>query len=197
MELSFHEQLIITLMDKALIGGIVAVAGFWANRYLESFKSRRELENELSKLRDQKRLEILESQLSKFYWPLYLRLQMDNVVWRRILDRTAEDEVKRSVAGQIDENFILPNHEAMRTTIEGNIHLARADQGLFDALLRYLRHVAVYKALRASGIRNVDPVALGEGWPKDLFVKIEEATLARQKEFDQMIRERVETAARK
>jgi hypothetical protein len=197
MEITYHEQIVLTILDKALIGGILAIAGFWANRYLEAFKSRRELENELSKLRDQKHLEIVESQLSKFYWPLYLRLQMDNVVWRRILDRTAEDEVKRAVAGQIDANFLLPNHEAICMTIQSNIHLASADATLFDALLRYLRHVAVYKALRASGIHNMDPIALGEGWPKDLFPKIEEATLAKQREFEQMLKERAETAARK
>src|SRR6266478_1989725 len=106
MELDFRHQLVLTIVDKALIGGLIAVVGFWLNRYLEAFKSRKELENELRKVRDQKRLDILEMQLSKCYWPIYLHLQMDNVVWERILDREAEDPIKHSLATEIETKFI-------------------------------------------------------------------------------------------
>ena len=44
--MNFHDQLILTIIDKGLIALIIAVAGFWLNRYLESFKSLRALENE-------------------------------------------------------------------------------------------------------------------------------------------------------
>lgn len=67
MELNFHDQLLLTLVDKTLIGGLIGLGGFWLNRYLEAFKSRQELEKERWKVRDQKRLEIIEAQLSKFY----------------------------------------------------------------------------------------------------------------------------------
>lgn len=52
--LTFKQQLIMTILDKGLIALIVAVAGLWLNRYLEAFKNRQALENELRKTRDQK-----------------------------------------------------------------------------------------------------------------------------------------------
>jgi len=108
--MNFREHIIVTLLDKALIRGLIAIAGFWLNRGIERYKSRRALENELEKLRDQKRIQFLESQLSQFFWPVYLRLQMDNVVWERILDRGAKDDRKRSLARQIENGVILANH---------------------------------------------------------------------------------------
>ena len=188
MELSFKDQLILTITDKALIGGLVAIAGFWLNRYSEIFKSRQDLENELRKARDQKQLEILQSQLSNFYWPIYLRLQMDNVVWERILDRQAKDQIKRSLATEIETNFILPNHEATCEIIRSNIQFAASDKYLFDSLVAYVRHVTVYKALRSSGNKDIDPLDVGEPWPHELFGRVREATLAKQKDFDEMLK---------
>jgi len=52
--MNFREHIIVTLLDKALIRGLIAIAGFWLNRGIERYKSRRALENELEKLRDQK-----------------------------------------------------------------------------------------------------------------------------------------------
>ena len=85
--MTFPQQVLLTLLDKGLLALILAVAGFWLNRYVEAFKSRQAIEKELRKARDQKRIELLQSQLSQFYWPVYLHLQMDNVVWEKILQR--------------------------------------------------------------------------------------------------------------
>ena len=51
MPLRFDEQLNLVLIDKALIGLLIVVATYCANRVLESFKSREALANEISKLR--------------------------------------------------------------------------------------------------------------------------------------------------
>ena len=189
MELDFRHQLMLTVVDKALIGGLIAFVGLWFNRSLEILKSRKELENELQKVRDQKRLEILDTQLSKFYWPIYLRLQMDNVIWERILDREAEDPVKQSLGKEIEATVIIPNHELTSDLIQSNIHLAASNKELFDALVRYVRHVAIYKALRSSGNKDIDPLDVGEPWPDDVFRKVKHATLEKQKEFDRMLAE--------
>jgi hypothetical protein len=65
MPLCFKQQLWLTLIDKALIGSMLAAARFWLNRGIELIKSRQALDNELKKVRDQKRLEVMESELSK------------------------------------------------------------------------------------------------------------------------------------
>jgi flagellar biogenesis protein FliO len=39
MTLSFHQQLLLTLVDKLIIAGALVLVGFWLNRRLEGFKS--------------------------------------------------------------------------------------------------------------------------------------------------------------
>jgi hypothetical protein len=66
--------------------------------------------------------------------------------------------------------------------------LAASDKGLVDALVRYGRHVAVYKALRSSGNRILIATC-GKGVAADVFGKIKRATLARREEFDEMLQD--------
>jgi hypothetical protein len=188
-EMTFRQQLLLTIIDKALIGLLIAVAGFWLNRYLEAFKSRQSLQNELKKVRDQKQIELLEARLSHLYWPVYLHLQMDNVVWERILERKSQNPIKAALAAQIEKDFILPNHEAACQIIKSNIHLADLDPQLIEILLKYVRHVAVYRAIRATGNTETDPLDVGEPWPYDVFPAIEKATLLHQKEFQTLLKQ--------
>jgi hypothetical protein len=187
--MTFPQQVLLTLLDKGLLALMLAVAGFWLNRYIEAFKSRQALENELRKARDQKRIELLQSQLSQFYWPVYLHLQMDNVVWEKILQRNSEDPVKAKLGHRIENDFILPNHETTCKVIEANIHLAASDGQLMKAILNYIRHVAVYRALRASGINDFDPIYVGEPWPAEVFPRIEAATIAKQRDFEELLKQ--------
>lgn len=186
--MTFQQQLVLAVVDKLLIGAILALAGFWLNRYLEAFKIQRALQNELVKARDQKEMQLLESQLSQFYWPIYLHFQIDNVVWERILQRQSKDPVRAALAHRIETDFILPNHEAACKVIQANIHLAAANPELVSALLKYVRHVAVYRAIRASGNTEVDPLDVGEPWPSDVFPAVEKATMERQRAFDSLLK---------
>lgn len=115
---------------------------------------------------------------------------MDNVFWERILQRKSEDPIKRSLAAEIEANFILPNHEETSKLIQSNIHLVASDKKILEALVRYVRHVAVYKALRSSGNRDRDPISVEEPWPTDVFKLVKDATDAKQKEFDEMLQQK-------
>ena len=88
--MNFQEQLIITLIDKLAIGVLLLLGAFLLNRAMEGYKSRKAIENQMAKIRDEKRLEFLERQLSEFYWPLYIRLEKDRSIWKRILDINKE-----------------------------------------------------------------------------------------------------------
>ncbi len=135
-----------------------------------------------------KQIEFLERQLSEFYWPFYFRLQKDNAVWKLILDRTKkEDMIRQNVAKEIERNFILPNHDEAVKLIEAKIHLAKADEEFLDQLLVYIRHVAVYSAMRSSGIFEYDPIYLGEPWPAKLVALVEQKTRQLQQEYDGLI----------
>ncbi len=136
-----------------------------------------------------KRVEFLERQLTEFYWPLYWGLQKDNAVWERVLDRDKLDTAKRKIARGIEKSFILPNHQEMVGIITAKIHLAEADPELEPLLLAYVRHVAVYAAMRQDRIDDQDPKAQGEPWPKALFPMIAEHTKRLQKEYDHLVRD--------
>lgn len=154
---------------------------------LESFKAdlQRNLDTE-SQTRA-KRIAFLEQQLSQFYWPLHLRLQRDDAVWRRMLERESTDETRRRVARAIDEHVLLPNHREIVSILEKGLHLARMDRGLEESVLNYVRHVAVYTALRHTDNYSTDPYHLGEPYPKDLSTQVERRTKQLQAEFDQLI----------
>jgi hypothetical protein len=126
-------------------------------------------------------------QLTEFYWPIYVRLQKDNAVWNRILDRDKTDDVLRKVAVEIENKEILPNHDQIVETIQTKIHLAQPDAAFQAALMRYVRHVAVYKAMRSAGVNDRDPVSLNEPWPRDLFDLVKSRTERLQEEYDALV----------
>lgn len=187
--MTFSEELIITVVDKALIGGLLLLGGLFVNRFLETLKGQQALRNELMKLRDAKQIDYHDRQLSQFYWPIYIRLHLDSAVWEKILDkRNGNDEVRRRVGSEIEKNFILPNHEEVVRIIQSNIHLMDGNSALFASLLQYVRHVAIYRALRSSGCEDKDPIDLGEPWPSDLLAAIREAANSVQRRYDSLLK---------
>ncbi|HEY1768029.1 MAG TPA: hypothetical protein VGG26_10250 [Terracidiphilus sp.] len=175
-------------MNQTILAAVSAVAGFIAKSVWDLYWNRRE---SIAGVARQKRIDFLERQLADFYWPIYLRLQKDNVVWETILDRRpASDPLRQSIAGELDRKYILPNHEEVVRLIEAGMHLAQCDAKLENALLHYMRHVAIYRALRDTGCFDKDPIALGEPWPQELFPLIQERTKSLQKEYDLLISRR-------
>jgi hypothetical protein len=173
MQSDFADKFWLTIIDKGLLAIMLLIVGLWINRLLEAFKaqqatlletfkgqqalsleafkSERSFENELAKLRDAKQIEFLEKQLSQFYWPIYMRLEIDNAVWERILDKeNGEDQLRQRIGKEIEKNFIIPNHEEIVKIMQSNMHVAVPDAKTFQAILQYIRHVAVYKAMRAA-----------------------------------------------
>jgi len=172
-------------MHPTLLTALAAVAGFIAKSLWDLFWKRRE---EYVALARQKRIEFLERQLSLFYWPLYIHLQKNNVVWDHLANGISPSlKTKKTVDNQLCQSFFLPNHEAMLRVIEGNIHLAQADEILEDLLLRFIRHVAIFKALRDGGLQNIDPVYVGVPWPKPLFPVLEQRLRSLQQQYDREI----------
>lgn len=116
----------------------------------------------------------LEKRLSQFYWPVYIRLQRDNVVWQKILDRENQSDTERQqLAFQIEQGVLLPNHAEIVKIIESNIHLAALDKEFEAQVLAYLRHIDVYRSIRTVGIQDKDPVYFGEPYPKEFFHTLE------------------------
>jgi len=169
-------------MTEPIVTALAAVAGFLGKSAWDLYWKRKEQREYVIR---QKRLDFLERQLSEFYWPLYLHLQKNNVVWEHLVNGRANDPlIKARVDLQLYSSFFLPNHEEILKIIEANIHLAQADYELESLLLRFIRHVSIFRALRQVELHNIDPIALGEPWPDELFPAIEKRTKMLQREFD-------------
>lgn len=194
------DQLLVVLVDKALIGVILVVIGFWLNKRLEIVRASRNLiqaliqqrqkvEDELTVARHARRLEFLEKQLSTFYWPLYLRLEKDNVMWKRIahLADDADDPLPAEAGHAVERGYILPNHAEAVALIERNAHLID-DKDLFAELLRYVRHVAVFQAVRGTPeLKGRDPRHFGEPFPETLFPLVERKLGKLQDEYQRLL----------
>ncbi|MFQ4136699.1 hypothetical protein PGN35_010290 [Nodosilinea sp. PGN35] len=158
------------------------LVGIAAKTFWDKLIERRE---ELAKLRRDKKLEILEQQLSEFYWPLHLRLEKDNLIWRQVFD--SETQLSPDLRKRLETHFVLPNHRAILEVLESKIHLARAPKELSEQIFQYIRHVAVYQALREVGISDKDPVDFNEPFPQDLFRLVNEKKEALQAEYDELL----------
>ena len=171
-------------MDHSLVATLAAMAGFAVKTVWDWFYARR---RDWESLVLSKRVELLDRQLSEFYWPLYIRLEKNNVIWERILDLGEEDEGRRRLAEEIERGVILPNHEEITGVIETRMHLAEADAAFTRELLHYIHHVTLHKALRAAGETRAFPMDFGIGWPEQLFPMVQRRTEALQREYDSLI----------
>jgi hypothetical protein len=164
-----------------------AAAGF-ALKSLWNYAVKRQAEVDKQTL--SKRLEFLQAQLSSFYWPLYIRLHKDNVVWERILGIQSEDKtsLRYRLGSQFEKAVGIPNHVECVSIIESKVHLAQANEEFMTLLLSYIAHVALYKALREAGEASVFPFELQCRYPVELFSMVREKTLALQENYDRLIR---------
>lgn len=142
-----------------------------------------------------KYIDFRERQLAEFYWPLYICLQMNNTIWHWFEQITAESpERHRQLAVKLEQTFTLPNHRKALKIIEAKIHLMERDSRLEHLLLLYVRHIAIFQALRALDIKDKDPIDFGEPWPKELFPILAKETNKRQEEFDALLRQHAQQA---
>jgi len=131
----------------------------------------------------------IETRLREFYWPIYLRLQRDNIVWEKILPKNKASPEERKLARQIEEDILLPNHAEILTIIRSGMHHVRDDKELERSLLAYVRHADVYRCLRAANIWDKDPIRFGEPYPPDFFQLIDRNVKLLQAEYDRILLE--------
>ena len=171
--------------QQFLISCLAAVVGFLGKSAWDMFWKTRETQRSIA---FEKRVMFLERQLEEFFWPLYIRLQHDNVVWQKILDRQSDDQELAAVAHEIETKTIITNHAAIVELIRAKIHLAAGDENLETELLSYLRHVSLYQAIRGANIWNRDPLQFGEPYPANLFKVVELRTRELQVEYEKLLR---------
>jgi len=196
----FYQKLILTILDKGALALVVLVFGYWFNKRLENYradqqrilalqKEKSDLENEIYKQKRALQLQFKEKQLSSFYWPIFLRLQKDSAMWK-VFPQLYEQKqsLPEGLARNLELSFLIKNHEETVSIIEGNVHLAEADADLLADLVSYIKHVAVYKALRNAGIYDSNPIDYGEPFPKHLEERIRTRQEFLQAEYERLVK---------
>lgn len=160
--------------ENIWIPALVAALGFVAKSLFDTILTLRN-----------KKIEILENRLERFYWPILIRLEKDNSVWESILSkREDESNLLFKVAKNVEHEFIMKNHQEIMDLLSSNIHIAAADEELKDCIRRFIKNVTLYKALRSAGEEKLFPYALGAEWPEDFYFIIKERTEKYQNELN-------------
>lgn len=195
----FEEKILLTLLDKGVLALIAALFGYWISKKSEDYRNDKKrvadlerdkfvLRNELQRAKRTRELDFREKQLSEFYWPIYFRFVKDNAIWKIIPQLSESAKMVPDGIGRVMElDYLIKNHEEIVALIESNIHLAGADEKLIERLAAYIRHVAVYRALRATGTYTLNPIDVGEPMPSDIIIAIESKLKQLQTEYERVI----------
>jgi len=192
--MKFEEELFLLLIDKIVIAGIAFYIWHVYSKRKEA--ERRELdkitllEKEKKELFEDKiknefdmKIQVVETQIDKLYWPLHLCMKKDDAVWQRVPSLyDGETLLPTKMGAYVEEEFILPNHEKAVKVIEDNFHLVADDPILNDVFIKYITHVAVFRSLRLSKSKE-NPIDVDEPFPENLPELIELGLNEKRKEL--------------
>ncbi len=177
------------------IGTIGMAIGAAIKTFFDNYMSqRKEIGTETWKIR----VSTLEKRLSEFYWPLYMCLQRDKLMWEKAFafrpgsskpnwarNLAEKDYLKFSL--EVENDIIIPNHKSAVEIIRSKMHIANADEELKELLDRYVRHVDAYVCLRSARITGNDPVDVEEEYPNELLEAVKKRLLLYQKNYDDLL----------
>ena len=109
--------------------------------------------------------------INEFFQPIRTRIQKDTAIWEGIKRQHFEtDSLEFRIALQIERDQIIPNHDAIVAIVEKWRHLLNEnDVELSKTLDAYLKHVAVFKGIVASGDLRTYPELHNAPWPKNFY----------------------------
>ena len=176
--MTFEQQLYLLLIDK----GVLAVLAFTLWHFYSRQKER--TSTEMSEA-----IALLERQLSDFYWPMKYHLETDSALWERVPALSDDATLPEEAGRALERDAVIPNHEAALEVIEKGFGLIASDTRLTDAVVRYVRHVTVYRALRCSN-QDLNPIDVEEPFPPDLHDLVETGLVNTQYRLETLRRER-------
>jgi hypothetical protein len=137
--MTFKEQLIITVVDKAAIGALLLIGGFWLNRVLERFKS------ELAAARDR------EQRVSEAQFKLY------SEVWSKLQDlKSAGDRLWERCAPETLTAFVAALPDARLAVDRGRLILREADHERLQEILGAFGQFLIGKTRLSEILSNQD-----------------------------------------
>lgn len=153
-------------LQGLLITTLVAVAGYLAKSFYDLLMEKRK-----------RKIQNIEDKLKLFYWPILIRLEMDNAIWNTILSkRDDKDSIQYRIANHVEKSNILKTHAEVLKIINDYTYLADPDDELIKEIKGYVRNVTILKALRDAGEERMFPLELGAAYPKNFYRLIKDKT---------------------
>lgn len=183
--MSFKEELWILLIDKALLTALAALVWHfytsWQKKVDREQDRANRFEQEARELKQSsaiqsvdRRIEFLESSLQEFYWPLMLCMRKDDAIWHRVPALYHDGtQLPTETGAVVESDFLLPNHDRAVALIESQFHFVAIEDDLVELLVQYVRHVAVFRSLRAAG-SELNPIDVDEPFPDGLVEQLQE-----------------------
>ena len=198
--MKLHDELILALVKDGLLAIVVILIGYRISKSLEKLKTSESILVELEKqtltlktslVQDvrERKIEHIESQLNKLYYPVFYRLQKDDALWRlspRLSHRGGS--LPEEVNDTLETKYILKNHLEIVNIIETNSHLLHANVALQEQVQAYIKHVAIYETIHGvDSLKDKFPEDFNSPYPHS-FKKLIEAQIASlQGQYDQLL----------
>lgn len=198
--MKLHDELILALVKDGLLAIVVVLIGYRISKSLEKLKTSESILVELEKqtltlktslVQDvrERKIEHIESQLNKLYYPIFYRLQKDDALWRlspRLSHRGGS--LPEEVNDTLETKYILKNHLEIVNIIETNSHLLHANAELQEQVQAYIKHVAIYETIHGvDSLKDKFPEDFNSPYPHS-FKKLIEAQIASlQGQYDQLL----------
>lgn len=198
--MKLHDELILALVKDGLLALVVIFIGYRISKSLEKLKTSESILVELEKqtltlktslVQDvrERKIEHIESQLNKLYYPIFYRLQKDDALWRlspRLSHRGGS--LPEEVNDTLETKYILKNHLEIVNIIETNSHLLHANVELQEQVQAYIKHVAIYETIHGvDSLKDKFPEDFNSPYPHS-FKKLIEAQIASlQGQYDQLL----------
>ena len=143
----------------------------------------------------EKKLEEVEHKLDHFYFPIYINLIREELIWKKIITaecNTAEDSFRIEL-----DKEILQAHLANQTIIRENIIRVNPSLDLYNLFMAYEEHITIFSILRNiyKNITNFDdykfPYEYGSPYPNQLLyyitLELEKLKTEQSKLYESMV----------
>ena len=137
-----------------------------------------------TKIKRETTLDIIEEtrfRLQEFYYPIYYLLQEEAAIWRNF---------QLNPPKEFDIEFDNHNHNILREIrdiIHKNVVKARVCSDMSDLCDKFLKHVAVYGAMRRHSDSHEFPGAQGAAYPQDFKKKIQARIFELNTEYNRLL----------
>ena len=153
-------------INSILLPALIATSGYLAKSIYDIYLEKR-----------RKRIQNIEDKLKLFYWPILIRLEKDNAIWKIVLSKKKDSgSLEYQIADHIEENIILKNHHEILDIINNYAYLAEPTVALRQEIDSYIKNVTIYIALRKSGDNTKFPIEFDASWPIHFYPIIKERT---------------------